>query len=309
MPPRIAAELDVRHVAGKGLLEGPRYVPGVGLVFADARLGGVQALSDTGELTTVWPHRRGIGGIAPHAAGGYVVTGRNLAYKRGNAPTVVLHDQDPAVGVVGFNDLTVDAAGRIYIGSLAEVGIDGRSEQGTRRPGSLFLVDVDGSARVVAEDIMLANGVGLAPDGSRLYLSDSARRVIFTWQVDGADGTLTGRRVLAAFDTGLPDGLAVSADGDLWIAAARAGQVRRLSPDGTEVAVIDLPQPLVTSLVFGGPDRHTLYIVTGADGPDDPCDATIFAVVVDVPGAPLPAARTPTETLAGTCSHGNGPDQ
>ena len=57
---------------GYGLIEGPVWDPKRGLIFSDVLFGGVFALSPDGQVSSVFEHRRGIGGIALHAAGGLV---------------------------------------------------------------------------------------------------------------------------------------------------------------------------------------------------------------------------------------------
>ena len=76
---------------GYGLIEGPVWDPDQGLYWSDVAHGGVHRLARSGAVTTVIPHRRGIGGMARHADGGLVVGGRNIAWKsladdRGRGP-------------------------------------------------------------------------------------------------------------------------------------------------------------------------------------------------------------------------------
>ena len=139
-------------------------------MFSDVHGGGVYCLSANGAVATVFPHRRGIGGIAQHADNGLVVGGRNIAFKSfGGGDTVVILDRDPEHGNVGFNDLTTDAAGRIYVGSLGSPVF----EEGEQLPGNLHVIDLDGTARIMAEDVLLTNGLGFSPVGKTLYHSDS----------------------------------------------------------------------------------------------------------------------------------------
>lgn len=57
---------------------------------------------------------------------------------------------------VGFNDLTTDAVGRIYVGSLAFRVLAGD----TPKLGHLHMVDLDGSVRTLANGVMLTNSLG-----------------------------------------------------------------------------------------------------------------------------------------------------
>ena len=52
---------------GYGLLEGPRVDENDNLYFSDVPNGGVYRRAPNGEVTTVVPKRRGVGGIALHA--------------------------------------------------------------------------------------------------------------------------------------------------------------------------------------------------------------------------------------------------
>ena len=273
---------------GYGLIEGPVWDPRRGLLFSDVENGGVYCLSPAGAITTVVEHRRGIGGMALHADGGLVVSGRNVAYKPpGGATTVVLLDRDASI--VGFNDLTTDTRGRVYVGSLGVSPFDASAHE-SARTGWLHVIDVDGSSRRLADGITLSNGLGFSPDGKRLYHSDSRAGIVGVYDV-AADGTVGPRRTFARLDSGVPDGLVVSVDGAVWIAAAYGGAVVVFDADGKERERIACSLPMVTSVCFGGDDLRDLYVVTGSrNGPSENC-GSIFRTRVEVPGLPLHPAR------------------
>jgi D-xylonolactonase len=279
-----------RIATGFGLLEGPVWHPTLGLLVADVEQGGVRAYAKGKAPEVVIPHRRGIGGMALHANGGIVVGGRNIAVKPlppgDTSKTSVLIDNTVVPDIVGFNDLTVDAKGRIYAGSLGFVVSGGE----TGKTGFLHLIDLDGSSRVVARDLRLTNGLGFAPDGKRLYHSDSRANVIRVYDVS-EDGSLSPPRVFARIDTGIPDGMAVAEDGRVWVALAYGSAVAVFSADGREVERIPMPVPMVTSLCFGGADLRDLYIVSGAKQAPDDLKGCVYVTRVEVPGLPRPLAR------------------
>ena len=274
---------------GYGLIEGPVWEDGKGLLFSDVLFGGVFRLNLDGAVETVFEHRRGIGGMALHEAGGLIVSGRNLSFKPfSGGATVTVSEQDESAGVVGFNDLTTDEAGRIYAGALGASPVfdDGREP----RAGDLYLVDLDGSARVVARDVQLTNGLGFSPDGATLYHSDSRRQIVFCYSV-AADGSLGEKRPFVKTSGGAPDGLAVSADGAVWVALAGGSGVGVYSPSGAQQDFIKIPQPMCTSLCFGGADRRDLYIVSGSEGSQSERAGAVFRTRTDVAGLPVAAAR------------------
>ncbi|MDB5687965.1 MAG: hypothetical protein JWR77_2554 [Rhizorhabdus sp.] len=268
---------------GHALLEGPVWSPELGLLVADAIVGGVHAYKPGAEPELVVPHRRGIGGMALHENGAVIIGGRNLAMKRpaseGDDSTTVLLENDPENDIIGYNDLAVDAVGRIYIGSLAFVAATTREG----KPGKLHLIDLDGSTRVVAEDILLTNGLGFSPDGKTLYHSDSLRHVVYAYDV-AADGGLNNRRNFVTTTGGMPDGLVVDSAGTVWVAEPNSGLVVGYSAAGEKNGDIAIPVPMVTSMCFGGEDLRDLYIVSGSEGQDTDRGAGIYKLRVEVPG-------------------------
>jgi gluconolactonase len=278
-----------RIAHGYGLVEGPVYSPDHGLFFSDVLGGGVYALNEAAEVRSVFEHRRGIGGMALHDAGGLIVSGRNISYKPfDGGPTQTVLDRDPEAGNVGYNDLTTDDAGRIYAGSLGSSPVfdDGREPS----PGALHLIDLDGSSRIVAEDIWLTNGLAFSPDGRRLFHADSRVQTVWVYEVE-ADGTLSPKQPFAKTDPGSPDGLVVAQDGSVWVAVAGGGIVAVFEADGTVRAPLTVPQPMVTSVCFGGPQLRQLYIVTGSEGSNGDSQGSIFVESVEVPGLPVAPAR------------------
>ncbi|MEQ1889430.1 MAG: SMP-30/gluconolactonase/LRE family protein [Alphaproteobacteria bacterium] len=273
--------------SGYGLIEGPLFDPARGLIFTDVTRGGAYCLDAGGKVSTVVAHRKGMGGLAMHASGGMIVSGRTIAYKPpGEGATVNLIPENSVSGIVGFNDLVTDGAGRIYAGSLAG------SPFGDEKPKSAFLhlIELDGSHRIVAQDVHLTNGLGFSLDGRLLYHSDSGLNAIKVYDV-AANGDLGPPRIFATTQNGAPDGLAVASDGSIWIALAYGGAVLGYDPDGREIARIEVPARLVTSLCFGGADWRDLYIVTGPDRAEPDSSGCIYRIRMDIAGRLRPLAR------------------
>jgi gluconolactonase len=271
---------------GYGLIEGPVWSPGEGLLFSDVVNGGVHLLSPAGAVTTVLPHRKGIGGIARHAERGLVVGGRNISFKsRDGDRAAVLLDSADLPGAIGFNDLTTDAAGRVYVGTVAFRVFGGE----TPKPGNLYVIDLDGKAHVISGGVMLTNGLGFSPDGRTLYHSDSRSDLVRAYDAR-PDGSVGPWRPFAKTPQ-TPDGLAVATDGSVWVALAEGGAVAVFDPDGSERARLPVPLPMVTSVCFGGDDLRDLYVVTGSRGGPTPDCGTIYRTRVDVPGMLRPLAR------------------
>ena len=242
----------------------------------------------TATVSPVIPKRRGIGGMALHASDGLVVGGRDIAVVRlADGQTRSLLSLDAIPGATGFNDLTTDRAGRIYVGSLAFRVFGGDPP----KPGHLHVIDLDGTMRTLSDGVMLTNGLGFSPDGRRLYHSDARAPLVRVYDV-AADGSVGPWRKFADLGAdGVPDGLKVASDGSVWVADAHGGRVVVFNADGSHRQDMPVPLPMVTSLCFGGDDLRDLYVVTGSrGGPSENC-GSIFRTRVDVAGLALPPAR------------------
>lgn len=275
---------------GYGLIEGPVWDPARGLYFSDVINGGVDLLGLDGRIKPVIPKRRGIGGMALHENGGLVVGGRDIAcVSLADGTSRTLLSLDAIAGATGFNDLTTDKAGRVYVGSLAYKVFGGEAP----RPGYLHVIDLDGTMRTLSDGILLTNGLGFSADGSRLYHSDARAGLVRVYDVK-PDGGVGPWRTFAALGDGqsaVPDGLKVASDGSVWVADAHGGRVAVFNADGTHRHDLAAPLPMVTSVCFGGDDLRDLYIVTGSrGGPHENC-GSIFRTRVDVAGLALPLAR------------------
>jgi len=98
-----------------GLQEGPRFGPGAALVYSDAIAGGAWECSADGVVRQLLPRRPGIGGIVPHAEGGWVLSGRDLLHLAPGGGQRLLYRDDAAAG---FNDLGTTESGALLAGVL-----------------------------------------------------------------------------------------------------------------------------------------------------------------------------------------------
>jgi D-xylonolactonase len=109
--------------------------------------------------------------------------------------------------------------------------------------------------------------------------------------LDG-NGAVSNRRMLEgpSFLRGIPDGMCLEADGNLWVVHVGGRRVVQLSPTGEEIGEIAVPAKAVTSVAFGGPDMGDLYIVTVDNLDDEDKQGSIFHTRPVVVGLPTPLA-------------------
>jgi sugar lactone lactonase YvrE len=267
---------------GYGLAEAPRVDAGGNAYFSDVLGGGVHRWSPHGEVEVVVPKRRGIGGMALHADGGVVVSGRDVSHVREGETRTLLALE----GVTGFNDMAADSRGRVYVGTLRFKPFEGESPV----PGEVWRIDGEGEAVRLFGDIDWANGIGLSPDERTIYACDYASGRVLAHDL-AENGQATRGRVFAQSPSGAADGLAVDADGAVWVALGQGGGVARFKPDGSLDHVLEVPSSFVTSLCFGGEGLRDLYITTADNSEDESRRGTLFRTRVDVPGLPTALAR------------------
>ena len=183
------------------------------------------------------------------------------------------------------NDMVVDAQGRAYAGNF---GFDFLEQPFT--PAEIVLVTPQGDARVVADDMAFPNGTVITPDRRTLIVGESFAARLTAFDIE-PDGSLSGRRLWAQLPRGLPDGICLDADGDIWVASPIGGEVLRVREGGQVTDSIPVSTQAFACML-GGPDRRTLFVLTAETSHPDEARAKksgrIEIVKVDVPGAGLP---------------------
>lgn len=189
-------------------------------------------------------------------------------------------ETDPATR---FNDGKCDPLGRFWCGGtdLFEGGWTGRAK--------LYLVEND-RAEAVVDGVGCSNGLAFTPGCDVAYYVDTALRRVDVLELSCGDRRPSGRRT--AFQVpardGLPDGMTIDSDGNLWLAHWGAGYVACHKPDGGMIAQVRVPASQASSCCFGGPDMRTLFITTAAEGiptEREPLAGGVFCARLPVAGA------------------------
>lgn len=216
-----------------------------------------------------------IGAVAVRAQGGYIAALADgvwaIDYESGDAELLV---KLPSRGdAIRFNDGKCDPQGRFWAGTIA-IPPGARSSGDAsvfQSLGALYRLDTALTLTESVKPTTVSNGLGWSPDGTKFYYIDSAEKSVDCFDFDGAQGALGNRRRLVELDSlSTADGMAVDAEGGLWVTLHRAGvsYLNRYSPDGTLDRKIHMPIPGITSCAFGGADLDQLYITTRRTGVD-----------------------------------------
>lgn len=166
------------------------------------------------------------------------------------------------------NDLVQAADGAIFF-TDPPYGLKdmGRSPLKELPFNGVYRLDPDGEVTLLEDGLTFPNGVALSPDQRTLYVtvSDPARAVIMAFDLSTAGRTSGGRifrdftPMVGAAAPGLPDGLAVDAQGHLFVTGP--GGVHILTPDGRSLGRIDTGTA-AANCKFGEGGR-TLFITSG----------------------------------------------
>jgi sugar lactone lactonase YvrE len=191
-------------------------------------------------------------------------------------PFVAVEADNPANRM---NDAACDARGRCFAGTMATNDTPGA--------GTLYRLDEDLSVHPLLEGLTISNGLGWSPSGSVMYHIDSMAGGVDAHDFDADSGTLSGRRRLVDTDRswGLPDGLAMDAEGGIWVAFWDGSALRRFSPDGELTETLELPAARPTRPAFGGTDLDQLYVTSAKLDPEQAVDSDLGgAIFVLEPG-------------------------
>ncbi|XP_013139357.1 PREDICTED: regucalcin-like [Papilio polytes] len=198
-----------------------------------------------------------------------------------------------------FNDAKVDPKGRLFAGTLGEMGPTGEFEKGK---GSLYRLDDRGCVKL-CEKIDVSNGLAWDLTEKAFYYVDSLEYKIRRYDYDVETGDISNKRYIFDFKEnkliGGPDGLTIDTEGNLWIAIFYGSCVLKVDPrSGTVLDRVPIPAKQITSVTFGGRNLDTLFVTTASlpiDGEQKPpCGATFMVTGLGVKGHPNVKFKLPS---------------
>ena len=259
MVTELVAELVVDAHATLG--EGPVWDADRGVLWwVDIEGKQLHRFDPSTRADTTIPTATMVGAVALRNGGGLLAALHDGVYtidfETGATSLFAALDEPPEVR---SNESKCDPAGRFLVGSMA---LD------YSPIGSLYSVGPDGSVRRLLDRLSIANGMAWSADGGTFYYIDSPLRRVDAFDYDLDTGSISGQRPYLTFDDPVakPDGMAIDAEGGLWIAFWDAAEIRRYGPDRALDVVVRVPAMQVTSAVFGGTDLRDLYITSATSG-------------------------------------------
>lgn len=150
----------------------------------------------------------------------------------------------------------------------------------------------DGSAATVAQGLFFPNGMALSAEGRLLIVAECMGHRLTAFDV-APDGGLSGRRVYAELPAAVhPDGIALDAEGAVWLANPEGEFAVLRVREGGEILERVALDTQAYAVALGGPERrHLLICASDTHNPVEMAarpSATLRVIEVDVPGAGRP---------------------
>ncbi len=255
-------------------LEGPAFGADGNLYAVDIPFGRIFRISPLGQVDVALEYEGEPTGMKILADGSALVTDQmrglvRIDFTSGKVDAVAARRY--AEGYRGLNDLCLSSKGQVY---FTETGFSDMSEP----TGRVYRLDPDGTQHVLIRNGPGPNGVVLSPDENTLYVGMTRANAIWRCPLM-LDGGSTKVSAFVNLSGGQgPDGIAMDEAGGLAVAHVGLGVVWVFDAKGEPALRIESPVgDLTTNLVFGGPDRRTLFITEAHSG-------SVLAARVDVPG-------------------------
>ena len=181
----------------------------------------------------------------------------------------VLYTVVDGIKLRGPNDIVFDRHGGFWFTDLGKV------RQRDQDRGAVYYAKADGSLILeVVQPMVHPNGIGLSPEGDRLYVAESLTGRLWAFAITGPGEIKKqpwpspngGKLIRGMGDYQLFDSLVVEANGNICVATLFKGAITVVSPDGDIVEQVMMPDLYTTNICFGGPDLKTAYVTLSSTG-------------------------------------------
>lgn len=242
-------------LSGRAFLEGPRWRDGL-LYVSDMHGDAVLSVTEDGQACTVVEVDRpsGLGWLPDGSL--LIAAMAQRAVLRFDGSELTVHADLSSWAPFDINDMCVDRHGHAFVGQF------GYDMWNGARPAAapLLRVDPDGSVHEAADALRMANGMVVTSDDSTLLVAESVGKSITAFDL-AADGSLSNRRVWAELPD-YPDGIAIDAAGEVWVACPVSDKFIRVVEGGDVTRTIDVPGRRATACAVGGSDGEVLFMLT-----------------------------------------------
>jgi gluconolactonase len=257
---------------GLGFTEGPVWLPDGRIALTSISHGCVYFVDQSGGLERIHTGG-GPNGLAVDGHGRlYVAQNGGIFGASGPAEPGIQVIDDGAVtylvaGLDAPNDLLFGPDGRLWVtDTRGEIDYTAPDDG---LPGRLWAIDVGkGDVELMSErGPVFLNGLGFSNNGRTVIVTATMSSSLLAFDVAPSGSACWSQpRLLHTFDNGWPDGLAISARDEAWVALTASDRIDVIDASGRRTGSIALPaSSLPTNVCIGGDSRDELF-VTAAHG-------------------------------------------
>jgi gluconolactonase len=190
------------------------------------------------------------------------------------------------------NDLTLDPDGGFYFTDPADSNLENPN-------GTIHYVNADHVTHTIASGLAYPNGIVLRPGGKELLVGESKKNQILAYPVL-SPGQLGEQKVFAKLPSkgegqtdNQPDGMALDADGNLYVAHYGMRQVQVINPHGEVIRRYPGGNLTTSNVAFAGSKMDQLYVTGGEPGALFRLDLGVKGLTILPPRIPIKGERFP----------------
>ena len=175
---------------------------------------------------------------------------------------------------IRFNDGKASPDGRYFVGTIEKSG-----------GGKLFCLE-NGELNVILESVKISNGLDWSIDGKAMYYCDTAtgKIVCFSYPDFKEKKIVIDFNQIPGFE-GVPDGLCIDLEGNLWVAVWGGGCVVRVDAQtGEIIKKVKLPAKFISCPAFVGNELNKLFVTSAKNGGDSDFAGRCFVFDANVKG-------------------------
>ena len=253
------------------VLQSDKYSEGVvidrqgNLYFSQTKAGTITVLNANDRRSRIWAKVPGANGHKIMPDGTHIVAAQNSVVQLNSNGTnlKVIAKEFNGKPLVYPNDVAIDSTNTGFYFT------DSGSPDPKIANGALYYVNSFGKINSVATGLAFSNGLVLTQDHKRLFVDESNKNRVLVYDVLST-GKVGPQKVFATLPTkqgeqidNKPDGMALDAMGNLYIAHYGMGQVEVLNPDGKLIRQYSTGNLTNSNVAFGGPKLDQLFVTGG----------------------------------------------
>jgi gluconolactonase len=167
------------------------------------------------------------------------------------------------------NDIVGDESRGFYFTdpSHPSIAADGSQDIENMKPGSVCYLAADGTAVRLHTGLRFPNGIQISDDAKELFVSESGTGTVHRFPILSAGRVGPPEPYVELGEAARPDGMCFDVEGRLLVAGHETGHIFVIAPGGGTVErTVEIEDPDLTNLCFGGPQGKTLHVTCASLG-------------------------------------------